>query len=51
LGNNYPVSYLTVKVDGQICTITTGTSFTAFSCNLPTNAGGSPKVRAGSYNV
>lgn len=47
---NYPTSDLTVIVDGQLCTITTGT-FTSFTCSLPTNTDGTPKIKAGSYNV
>lgn len=49
-GLSYPNSDLTIKVDGQICTIASGT-YTSFSCNLPTNTNGSPKVRAGLYDV
>lgn len=44
-GTNYPNSQITAKVDGQICTIATGT-FTSFTCTLPANS-----VRAGSYDV
>lgn len=50
LGLTYPNSNLNVKVDGQICTITSGT-YTSFSCDLPTNINGSPEIRAGSYDV
>lgn len=50
LGLTYPNSNLNVKVDGQICTITSGT-YNSFSCNLSTNIYGSPNIRAGSYDV
>ena len=51
LNSTYPTSYLTVKVDGRICQINSGT-YTSFTCVLPTNAvGGSPMIRAGSYDV
>lgn len=50
VSSTYANSALTVKVDGQICTITTG-SYPSFTCTLPTNTNGSPKVRAGYYNV
>ena len=50
-GWNYPTSDLNVAVDGQICTITTG-SFTSFTCTLPTNTGdGSPVLTAGEWFV
>lgn len=49
-GLTYPNSDLSVKVDGQVCVIVSGI-YTSFTCSLPTNANGSPKVRAGSYNV
>lgn len=47
---NYPTSQLTVKVDGQPCTIASG-AFASFTCTLPTNSNNSPKVRAGNHDV
>ena len=47
----YPTTDLAVTVDGQVCTITSGT-FQAFSCTLPTNGGdGSPILTAGNWFV
>lgn len=42
---------LTVKIDGQVCTINAGGSFGAFTCQLPVNADGSPVLKAGDHNT
>lgn len=46
---NYTTSQLTVTLDGQPCTITSGT-FDSFHCQMPTNTDASPVIRAGVYN-
>ncbi len=48
--NNYALSTLTAIVDQQPCTIVSG-SFASFTCTLPMNAGISPVIRAGSYDI
>lgn len=50
LSQNYAINTLTAKVDGQPCTITTGT-FASFNCTLPMNTGISPIIRAGNYSL
>ena len=47
---NYPTSDLEVTVDGQVCSISSGT-FATFTCNLPTNSDSSPVLKAGSHFV
>lgn len=50
LNQNFATALLTVKVDGQLCTIASG-AFASFTCTLPINTNGSPVIRAGSYDV
>lgn len=45
---NYALSNVKVKFGEQLCEGLTGT-FASFTCNLPTNADGTPTLEAGSY--
>lgn len=51
LSLSYSVDMLTVKIDGKVCIVNAGGSFSSFTCQLPVNADASPILRAGDYNA
>ena len=46
----YDTSVLSIKLDGQTCTVASGT-FTSFTCQMPTNTDSSPVLTAGDWDV